>query len=124
MSISMWVILGSSPLTRGAPNSVFSHRGRLGLIPAHAGSTRGLPTGWPTFGAHPRSRGEHCGKVGLHCGGGGSSPLTRGALSVSPQHCAPHRLIPAHAGSTTTGLQAAKSARAHPRSRGEHVWRE
>ena len=51
--------LGSSPLTRGAlrfPREVID---RVGLIPAHAGST--YVTGRRVFGswAHPRSRGEH-----------------------------------------------------------------
>ena len=51
--------LGSSPLTRGAPDFRVCCSPRQGLIPAHAGSTmvRLLRRG---FGrAHPRSRGEH-----------------------------------------------------------------
>ncbi|KXI17746.1 hypothetical protein HMPREF3227_01357 [Corynebacterium sp. CMW7794] len=52
-------IPGSSPLTRGAPDS----RKRPGevrrLIPAHAGSTSAQDCRWAVYGAHPRSRGEH-----------------------------------------------------------------
>ena len=52
-------LMGSSPPTRGAPNTVRAELTLTGLIPAYAGSTR-----IPVFrrrgsGAHPRLRGEH-----------------------------------------------------------------
>ena len=94
--------VGSSPLTRGKHLvAVFFHV-PPGLIPAHAGKTRPIrptPTPWT---AHPRSRGEN-----LKCGfdasrGGGSSPLTRGKLQCPHVQASVRRLIPAHAGKTST----------------------
>ena len=112
---------GSSPLTRGALGSPDCIRGRLGLIPAHAGST---PAARPTVvprGAHPRSRGEHDAGRGTYNPREGSSPLTRGALAVSFSGVALLRLIPAHAGSTPRLARLGAGAGAHPRSRGEHA---
>ena len=89
---------GSSPLTRGR---LCARQGAVvvvGLIPAHAGSTR------------------QAGQTAA--ASSGSSPLTRGRRS-------PHRwgqqdagLIPAHAGSTPAASVAARDLEAHPRSRG------
>ena len=70
--------------------------------------------------AHPRSRGENEGRECDERGDEGSSPLTRGKRvdRRSPISCP--RLIPAHAGKTAARAAAIKSARAHPRSRGEN----
>ena len=91
-----------------------------GLIPAHAGSTRqglGRPYATP---AHPRSRGEHIDHaIAAHIHDG-SSPLTRGAPHRLYSIHAICRLIPAHAGSTSTLSMKCVGLRAHPRSRGEH----
>ena len=75
-------------------------RAKAGLIPAHAGKTRGTvfsPTG---NGAHPRSRGENdlirvAGYLSV-----GSSPLTRGKQVVTAYNTRTGGLIPAHAGKT------------------------
>ena len=92
--------LGSSPLTRGAPQPSPRLPAPTRLIPAHAGSTpRGESEG-PKAQAHPRSRGEH--------------------LRSRGRRCMRRELIPAHAGSTCLRLRALGSTRAHPRSRGEH----
>ena len=74
-------MLGSSPLTRGAPDIVAVMPVWEGLFPAHAGSTRGRSSRRCAQPAHPRSRGEH-GDVG-------------GAVVEGEW------LIPAHAGSTS-----------------------
>ncbi len=50
---------GSSPLTRGAREPRRRGDSHVGLIPAHAGSTRLRQLGNRQTGAHPRSRGEH-----------------------------------------------------------------
>ncbi len=112
---------GSSPLARGAQQHL-GHGFRGGrLIPARAGST--LPD-WargPSAGAHPRSRGEHTiGNVPMIVADG-SSPLARGAPAVTQAAPAGPRLIPARAGSTGTRRRTRGAARAHPRSRGEHL---
>ena len=70
---------GSSPLTRGAPAGLIRRGLRLGLIPAHAGSTGWRRTSIPGGRAHPRSRGEHVRGEGDKFAVCGSSPLTRGA---------------------------------------------
>ena len=111
---------GSSPLTRGAQCLPDCLRGANRLIPAHAGSTgRGL-SGSCCLPAHPRSRGEHC-YFPLICANAlGSSPLTRGAHILTTFTTGNRRLIPAHAGSTSTSFSRMRPVKAHPRSRGEH----
>ena len=93
--------MGSSPLTRGAPNRV-NEAARPVL-------------------AHPRSRGEHVEPAEQRKMAAGSSPLTRGArpsMGVDLLYCG---LIPAHAGSTSPISRLLPCCGAHPRSRGEHV---
>ena len=50
----------------------------------------------------------------------GSSPLTRGKPVRAETRRAPTGLIPAHAGKTRSAWSRSRSARAHPRSRGEN----
>ena len=111
---------GSSPLTRGKLVVVICTHAPLGLIPAHAGKTRGPHTANRTAGAHPRSRGENLGPGGEDVLARGSSPLTRG----KPPHGAPPGtsvgLIPAHAGKTFSPWSTFYVSKAHPRSRGEN----
>ena len=51
---------GSSPLARGALNAPGAALRSYGLIPARAGSTIPQIKQFHDYGAHPRSRGEHC----------------------------------------------------------------
>ena len=114
---------GSSPLTRGKRWWPGRFGVLVGLIPAHAGKTRGEERTHTVGWAHPRSRGENRGRRRLHLRGRGSSPLTRGKR-VSGCSCgALVRLIPAHAGKTGKAGYGRASLRAHPRSRGENCWR-
>ena len=53
----------------------------------------------------------------------GSSPLTRGKRLDRRQRALRGRLIPAHAGKTVPSCHRRRSARAHPRSRGENTSR-
>ncbi len=73
---------------------------RLGLIPAHAGSTGTVDATTEHRTAHPRSRGEHGPQMTWLEIFVGSSPLTRGALVDVLVVYLQTRLIPAHAGST------------------------
>ena len=111
---------GSSPLTRGALICWRAVSVMMGLIPAHAGSTRGGTCMFHPLWAHPRSRGEHvvdpCGDEALV----GSSPLTRGAQLGDIMNGLQGGLIPAHAGSTAPFTAMTTCGPAHPRSRGEH----
>ena len=116
-------IRGSSPLARGTRfiSSMVHHV--AGLIPARAGNTAARAELSRSFlaRAHPRSRGEH-----RFCSWNkgydwGSSPLARGTLWMLERAGFTIGLIPARAGNTTTPLGLGSSARAHPRSRGEHT---
>ncbi len=111
---------GSSPLTRGklgkgAPRDPIS-----GLIPAHAGKTRGAWSCRARGRAHPRSRGENGTATVVELGGDGSSPLTRGKRPNEHPDDHTQGLIPAHAGKTQSLKSARRGHRAHPRSRGEN----
>ena len=72
-------------------------------------------------GAHPRSRGENAIHLMPHPTVPGSSPLTRGKLSVVLGASQAGGLIPAHAGKTDARNQDTGGRTAHPRSRGENV---
>ena len=75
---------GSSPHTRGAQGigEICTKLGRI--IPAYAGSTRSAPILMTLLSDHPRIRGEHGRAPSEKMRFLGSSPHTRGALSVSP----------------------------------------
>ena len=100
-SSSLNHLMGSSPLTRGAPSPITAGPVMSGLIPAHAGSTPARTPHWWRPRAHPRSRGEHTLLMPEQHTRWGSSPLTRGAPRKAD---------------TRDG-----SCPAHPRSRGEHA---
>ena len=91
---------GSSPLTRGAREMTCCSCVRVGLIPAHAGSTYSRTYLGRYARAHPRSRGEHAVSLQLCAIRLGSSPLTRGAPRGLRRRRTDLGLIPAHAGST------------------------
>ena len=111
---------GSSPLTRGKLCGSELKFIPKRLIPAHAGKThRGRPMR-EALRAHPRSRGENRPFFGLFPFRTGSSPLTRGKLLVHLGQLTRPRLIPAHAGKTIKSVSKLRTARAHPRSRGEN----
>ena len=111
---------GSSPLTRGTHHPDAGAR-RLGrLIPAHAGNTGREKHRRCCAAAHPRSRGEHRVGGSLARAACGSSPLTRGTRSDHGHGPGRSRLIPAHAGNTQAYGHHPRAPRAHPRSRGEH----
>ena len=114
------VALGSSPLTRGKPDSPAAPPSGGGLIPAHAGKTACVTDVTRARWAHPRSRGENLpGRTGDDPGAG-SSPLTRGKHVEVGHGSEGHGLIPAHAGKTPHRGNHIDIDRAHPRSRGEN----
>ena len=71
--------------------------------------------------AHPRSRGENSAPASAMLTAAGSSPLTRGKLVEAASGFLLKRLIPAHAGKTSSYKVPGFRAGAHPRSRGENV---
>ena len=121
MSVLTVLMNGSSPLTRGklAVNTIT--KARAGLIPAHAGKTGVCALVGNAERAHPRSRGENCSIGRQTLMPAGSSPLTRGKLSLAASRRTPRRLIPAHAGKTIYPDPSRSALEAHPRSRGENT---
>ena len=112
---------GSSPLTRGKRDLVGIVKVVRRLIPAHAGKTKLWTPTLTRPRAHPRSRGENNYTSFRRRSSTGSSPLTRGKLLNGRKNEAEKRLIPAHAGKTSSHADAAAQDAAHPRSRGENV---
>ena len=118
----MWyLVMGSSPLTRG---KLIHHRHdglRAQLTPAHAGKTsRSRDPSRPGW-AHPRSRGENWKGFTRTSQTSGSSPLTRGKLEGVHADLPDVGLIPAHAGKTSSGRRSRWTRQAHPRSHGENI---
>ena len=95
--------VGSSPLTRGKLARPVIGLLILRLIPAHAGKTRAAETRQRGPVAHPRSRGENICPRCLTDRQEGSSPLTRGKPEFGVFGHFGLRLIPAHAGKTSSG---------------------
>ena len=91
-----------------------------GLIPAHAGKTTPRSTRPGARWAHPRSRGENERRHLAVLSEAGSSPLARGKRRGDGARCRADGLIPAHAGKTLWSRRPTRTARAHPRSRGEN----
>ena len=113
--------IGSSPLTRGKPNSSRQRLVAAGLIPAHAGKTGWILICVSSGRAHPRSRGENHAAFLMYSYTVGSSPLTRGKPRVKAREVKRGRLIPAHAGKTERHGCLEGTGGAHPRSRGENA---
>ena len=92
----MWyLVMGSSPLTRG---KLVHHRHdglRARLIPAHAGKTRRGSRPPAGSRAHPHSRRENNFSAAQILHGLGSSPLTRGKPSLGVRATYGVGLIPA-----------------------------
>ena len=114
---------GSSPLARGTRGVRASRLSQVGLIPARAGNTVRIKTGYAGKRAHPRSRGEHAAYRATDDGDGGSSPLARGTPAGAALLFGAVGLIPARAGNTFSWTRHNGPVRAHPRSRGEHAHR-
>ena len=112
---------GSSPLTRGKLKLTTYLAPSNRLIPAHAGKTMTLRKRGCARTAHPRSRGENTRSISCLSSAKGSSPLTRGKRLGPVARETDGRLIPAHAGKTSSGNRVPYSFPAHPRSRGENI---
>ena len=112
--------LGSSPLSRGIPNSGSKRRPRVGIIPALAGNTRPHGLRQVPTADHPRSRGEYAVIHTLIASHNGSSPLSRGILNRRRYLIGYLRIIPALAGNTAVTVLLFRHNKDHPRSRGEY----
>ena len=109
---------GSSPLARGLQVRCGHAPQCTGIIPARAGFT---PSTSPPPGPrrdHPRSRGVYSPCVTWGEWMQGSSPLARGLHATGARWEKDSRIIPARAGFTRHGPDAACGVGDHPRSRG------
>ena len=94
--------MGSSPHTRGLHRSPLAGAPHARIIPAHAGFTQahGIVDFEPKD--HPRTRGVYAPSGDPHPHPRGSSPHTRGLRSQWRSSPSPARIIPAHAGFTSS----------------------
>ena len=105
---------------RGARALTTTSDGNVGIIPAYAGSTLGSLTGTGSRGDHPRVCGEHPHRLTQRKCSRGSSPRMRGAPAGAEGEGEREGIIPAYAGSTTSGPTSRGRPRDHPRVCGEH----
>ena len=117
---AVWVVWGSSPLSRGILGGAIEAYQTAGIIPALAGNTGPGFERLGCIGDHPRSRGEYLGPSEASAPMAGSSPLSRGIPAGSYGCSGCFGIIPALAGNTTLAKMASVSVRDHPRSRGEY----
>ncbi len=89
---------GSSPRTRGTLKNSPLLRYFFRFIPAYAGNAKSCCSAFSRGSVHPRVRGERMVKISPKAGVTGSSPRTRGTLSVSRYTNVATRFIPAYAG--------------------------
>ena len=114
-----FLMVGSSPHTRGTPDDLSVAAFRWRLIPAHAGNSAELARHVRPHTAHPRTRGELSSAPKTPESLAGSSPHTRGTQDGFEMCRAQLRLIPAHAGNSCRRHHGGKMGPAHPRTRGE-----
>ena len=111
---------GSSPPTRG-PLLLDQNAWLLeGIIPAYAGTTALDDGVHAACQDHPRLRGDHYREAMSMPSAEGSSPPTRGPLSVQSHGDSGYRIIPAYAGTTQGKRYTCKMDGDHPRLRGDH----
>ena len=110
--------IGSSPRMRGKPLLGKRRVGLRRIIPAHAGQTgnANMPHGKPTD--HPRACGANYGRTGISGYDYGSSPRMRGKPRRRGRHALRGRIIPAHAGQTSSTYTESSWITDHPRACG------
>ena len=113
-------IPGSSPLVRGARETMTVKASDQGIIPACAGSTCDWQGDKLDFRDHPRLCGEHPAAFTSPVQYPGSSPLVRGAHLCRHQLLRREGIIPACAGSTSRSRPRTTASGDHPRLCGEH----
>ncbi len=109
---------GSSPRMRGKQREQLDFERVFRIIPAHAGQTTFLNKTLANPADHPRACGANLivfGVVHTHLG---SSPRMRGKLEVKEFKSTATRIIPAHAGQTSTLGMTVVRPSDHPRACG------
>ena len=102
-----YLIVGSSPLSRGIQALPSVRQSQVGIIPALAGNTGIVYKIAGSDKDHPRSRGEYYNQRVEEFSTKGSSPLSRGIRDTYDYHAVRLGIIPALAGNTcSTGAGA------------------
>ena len=109
---------GSSPRMRGKLRDAGRDPFVLRIIPAHAGQTLGSTSRNSTVTDHPRACGANRPMNLRPVGLTGSSPRMRGKLRRDVPRFWIHRIIPAHAGQTSTCSSRDGRTPDHPRACG------
>ena len=112
---------GSSPRMRGSQKYQIALELASGIIPAHAGLTRGPAAPRSPAGDHPRACGAHCNSDDYNNALLGSSPRMRGSRKGTSRVTIPAGIIPAHAGLTNIAHCLSLQIRDHPRACGAHM---
>ena len=110
---------GSSPRTRGTVDGGHVGDGHSRFIPAHAGNSAAPAVLAGPRSVHPRARGEQRVLTSSSTQITGSSPRTRGTVSMNRVPGGTSRFIPAHAGNRRQQRTLPAKAPVHPRARGE-----
>ena len=110
---------GSSPRMRGAVLAGGGASCSLGIIPAHAGSSRAKPLHYRERGIIPAHAGSRYCLSGNTRVAAGSSPRMRGAAVAHIAEIGISGIIPAHAGSRAAHTRWHRRNRDHPRACGE-----
>ena len=110
---------GSSPRMRGTRPSRWSRCASCRIIPAHAGNSREKYIRASLISDHPRACGELVDQFSARLSIGGSSPRMRGTLLSGHFREIPWRIIPAHAGNSSSRDSYTPLPPDHPRACGE-----
>ncbi len=113
--------VGSSPHMRGKLRGISVNLLSRWIIPAHAGQTSSVCIRLGVYADHPRTCGANQSKRYMDLGKTGSSPHMRGKRLWGRRARAAHRIIPAHAGQTSTAKKQPAKASDHPRTCGANL---
>ena len=109
---------GSSPRMRGKLATRICRTANQRIIPAHAGQTMAEPGFLATITDHPRACGANPTPIRPIIAGVGSSPRMRGKPRRRGRHALRGRIIPAHAGQTSSTYTESSWITDHPRACG------
>ena len=114
---------GSPPLAQGKVFCCFCYHANFRITPACAGKSAARTSGRNPPQDHPRLRGEKFGKQVRIPRRAGSPPLARGKACFKSRNIHLTRITPACAGKSEFSYQHQKTAKDHPRLRGEKLIR-
>ncbi len=111
---------GSSPHARGTYAMSQTSTAPNRFIPARTGNIVAGSRKAKNISVHPRTHGEHAGRLLENVQHIGSSPHARGTLGVIAAVSVVSRFIPARTGNIFAHCSAVISNSVHPRTHGEH----